>query len=262
MGRTAWLVLALAVGCVRAGGGQAADDGPRATDHARPDVLQHHDAQQDLRADAADQGAPTVGQQSLAIIDNLDDGQIVDNWQTQWFPAGEPGGITFAGQFASGNAAVWAYLRFALIKPIPAGSRITQATLRAFGLHLYQWDILTDALQVTLEDSADAPRVQSEDDAPDSGIGRKELPLSVRWPATGGLNWAVGAYNASPNLQSLVQALVDARGGLEQGAHLQFWLRHVDRMVDSEVGMEDFSKDPVAGAHAQLDLGWSPGGGN
>jgi hypothetical protein len=252
------LLVGSSAGCVRGGFEELPIGSDQRVDLIRdrgPADQTGDSAPADLRRDSAPADL-TAGQQELVITDNLDDGQITDNWTDEWLPNGEPGGIIFAGHFISGGVAVWGYLRFELAAAIPAGSVVDHAHVHVFGRATHKWNSAIHALRISLEDSADAAQVTSELDAPDVPSGRAEVPSIVRWPPSGGLTWPTGVTHVSPDLGSLFQQLIDARGGLAKGAHVQLWLRHIETDLDAEVGMDDFSRQ--GGTPARLTLQFEP----
>jgi hypothetical protein len=64
----------------------------------------------------------------------------------------------------------------------------------------------------------------------------------VRWPEELGLAWQHPGPNSTPDLSPLLQALVDEYGGLEAGAHVQFWIAiDVVDGLGEEIGWLDSS---------------------
>jgi len=172
-------------------------------------------------ADRPHDTAPTPDQcstQQLVVAGPSDDGEVGDNF---WFVNGESAGI-FIGYYGAGSE--WGYFRFALAQAIPKGATVTAATLSLQGRNTAYWDPSSHALQVSLEDSADAPPVTGAANAPFSGTGRPVVSGVLRWPATGGLTWLIGQPNLSPSLAPLLQQLV-GKTALPAGSHLQLWVR-------------------------------------
>jgi hypothetical protein len=167
------------------------------------------------------------GDDALVPIDDLDDGAIYpagDGYEAHWYPSGEENveGRQYLGQFPAGRQ-YYGYMRFQLPTALTAGSTIDSATLELFGHDDYLWDGAY-ALRVWLQESADAPKVGGISDYPTDGGSIAFVSSSVRWPEAGGLAWQQPGPNATPDLAVMLQALVDAQGGLEAGAHLQLWV--------------------------------------
>jgi len=85
--------------------------------------------------------------------------------------------------------------------------------------------------------------------------GRELTTAGVRWPVKGGLNWLLDAYNVSPDLEAIVQELVDGHNGLAAASHLQFWLRG-GQQVNAEVTSPDFKAPGYIGHPATLTITW------
>ncbi len=158
---------------------------------------------------------------SVAIAATEDDG---------WLWAEDPG-------FGQGNDAVWCgewragypefcYLRFSLPGAIPGRARVANARLRMWGIDTDSWDTAVDALLVRADVSGDARQVEDQTYYPGEANGPVLTTTEVLWQtgAGPGLTWVGGAWNESPDLGPVVQEVVDARGGLSAGAHLQLWV--------------------------------------
>lgn len=227
-GRTAIAVAALLSGCVRAGFG-----GP----------------------------GSQCDEQQLVILADADDGEIDHNGvllprgeaASTWKPHIDPDAL-YAGYWIDEETLTEGptrtYLRFQLSAALPAGASINEATLTLHGLDApvahADWDATTHALRVRAEDAADAPAVTS-------GTIPSLLPTSVRWPAQGGLTWQVGAGN-SVDVVPVLQALVDKKGGLSAGAHVQLWLWGEFSSVAAEVATPDIGRPGAV--PAGLEISW------
>ncbi len=200
-------------------------------------------------ADRPHDTAPTPDQcstQQLVVAGPSDDGEVGDNF---WFVNGESAGI-FIGYYGAGSE--WGYFRFALAQPLKPGATIVEARLSLTGTPgATSWDPSTHALQISLEDSADATAVSGDGDLPFTG-GRTTVSGFARWPASGGLTWLEGQENLSPNLASLVQALV-SKQGLAKGSHLQLWIR-ADQAVGADVVALDYSQPGFASRPTRLTI--------
>ena len=163
----------------------------------------------------------------LVIVDDLDDGAVylgADGMMGEWLPSGEMTGLGFCGEYP-GNARYFAWLRFAIPEGLPADTQVHAATIEMYGHATYFWDE-THALRVWVQQTADADAPASVSDHPEDPAGVLLGDASVRWADADdtGLTWVIPGPNASPDLAPLVQQLIDSNGGLEAGAHVQFWI--------------------------------------
>ena len=164
----------------------------------------------------------------LQISNNLDDGGISglsnSTLGDQLAQSGDSGdGVGYMGEWTPSNQ-YYNYFRFTLTNALPAGSVISNAKLEVNGLTHFNWSS-SYALRIFIQDSANAPQVDNANDYPGDAGGTELLGSNVRWPASGGLTWNYPEVNnGSPNLSSLVQALVDKYNGLSAGASIQFWI--------------------------------------
>jgi hypothetical protein len=159
--------------------------------------------------------------------ENLDDGAMYpagDGYSAHWYPSGEDNadGRQYLGQFPT-NEQYYGYMRFRLPEALPAGAIVDSVVLEISGHDEYNWDGAY-ALRVWVQDTADAAAVGGTFDYPQAGSSVVLSTESVRWPESGGLVWQQPGPNATPDLAGLVQALIDAHGGLAAGAHVQFWI--------------------------------------
>jgi hypothetical protein len=203
--------------------------------------------------DATTSGGP-IELGPIPIADDFDDGAIfVDGMTPAWLPSGERDLGGFFGEYPLGEP-YFGYFRFALPEAIAADAIVHAVVLELHGWAIHQWSAEEDALIVFVEMSADAAQVDGADAFPPAGqtlLGDE----SVRWPAEGGLVWAIDGPNASPDLSPLLQALVDTHGGLQSGAHVQFWLRKADLgSISSEVGYVDAFTDAASAATLSITL--------
>jgi hypothetical protein len=189
--------------------------------------------------------APLSGQLSLEVTGNLDDGEIELSGGEEWAVDGE-GGTIYMGYWTDPptDGRTWGYHRFALTGGIPAGASVTDARLVFWVTDAAYWD-LGQHLEVFVEDTADASLVDELGDYPGGASGTAFLAEVVRWPAAGGLSVQAGAPLTSPDLSRQLQQLVDAHGGLAQGAHVQLWVSSDDASGNCEVGIEDYSATSV-----------------
>ena len=205
----------------------------------------------------------TCSRRSLTIETKGDDGEI----------EGQTGNLTSAGEAPLppevhgiyigfwNNGPSWGYFRFRLPEAIPPDAVVTSATLLLRGLYrTTQWNPSIDALQVSLEASADAPIVDDPMAAPHLSVGRSLVSSKgvsvVRWPPQGGLDWKVDGDNRTPELAPLVGALLAAKGPFPAGAHVQLWLRGERTSGAAEVTTTVFENDNGSRPLARLDLEW------
>lgn len=199
---------------------------------------------------AGDVAPPEPSEMSLTISDDGDDGQFDPSTSVipaGWSAQGEYSNTLYLGSY---NIAEWGGLgggltpsafRFTLSHAIPAGSTVVDATLALYGRDAWDWDNSSDSLQVAVELSEDAEQVAGAADLPLVAGGRETLATTARWPEVGGLAWQNLSWNESPNLAALLQELVDTVGGLEAGAHVQFFVYGTTANINSEVAVEDSS---------------------
>jgi hypothetical protein len=193
----------------------------------------------------------------ISLANNAADGLIsVSGGRYTWLPSGEQSG-GYLGEWPE-DSEYAGYFRFALPSAIPAGATILDARLEIHGAPVWEWQPSTDALDIALQDDADAPEVDAGSMYPyDINPDRVALlPPRVRWPEDGGLSWDETDWNESPDLSPLVQVLVDGHDGIEAGAHLQFWIAKTDlaASVASEVGFIEFSQNPAFSATLSLSF--------
>jgi hypothetical protein len=158
----------------------------------------------------------------LSLDTAADDGEVQGS---QWYPDGEAQGLQI-GYWDTDKT--WGYFRFALTAPVPQGALIKSASLTLVGNSRDTWNPQTNALQIHLEDSADAAVVSGADANPSNGTGRVLTKASVRWPSSGGLDWGVdGKTNTSPDLGAMLQEAGTKRS-LPAGTHVQLWVVGAD----------------------------------
>jgi hypothetical protein len=196
----------------------------------------------------------------LVPSENLDDGAMFpagDGYNAHWYPSGEDNaeGRQYLGQFPTSEQ-YYAYMRFRLPEAVPAGSSVEGVVLEISGHDEYDWRGAY-ALRVWVQDTPDAAAVGGTFDYPQDGSSVVLSAESVRWPESGGLVWQQPGPNATPDLAMLVQALVDAHGGLAAGAYVQFWIgEDVLDGTGEEVGWFDsIAGDELA---PRLSLGFHP----
>lgn len=156
----------------------------------------------------------------LAIAIDRDDGQL-----DAFAPQGDAMGWQHLGA---------AYYRFRLEEEIAPDAIVQHARLRLWG-RARSGD--RHELSIALEDSADAAQIER-------GEARSLLAPRVRWMP----EWSVGGWNHSPDLSPLFEALIAARGGLGEGAHVQLFVT-AER---GEVSVEDFSNLEMHQAELRL----------
>jgi hypothetical protein len=228
-------------------------------DASEPGDLEHGErALLDSRGDHA--VCPSLIPQILPLAAAQDDGEIevagtyrswMEQGETPDAASGDPPGL-YMGNWDTGLT--WAYFRFPLSAPIPAGASVVEATLELWGKHATAgWSTNNHALRVHGELSADAPVVSSSDDLPDVG-SRAFTQQSVRWPPSGGLTWYLGAYNVSPNLSAIVQEVLTAQGGLAAGSYLQLWLSGDFSTGAAEVATPEFRESQPQDHSPRLTL--------
>lgn len=195
-------------------------------------------------------GAPDS--QSLTITNDNDDGEI---WTAGplFDYNGEFGTILYSGVYQ--NTPLFTFVRFALTKAIPAGATVTSATLNVRGVDFYGWHALAFYLKIQANDSADAAQVTSINDYPGGSSGFA-FTSNVNWPTAGYLDsWNSSGMNASPDLKSIIQFLVNKYGGLASGAHVQLWLYSDQSGIDAEAGFADYGAPDF---NTTLDINWTP----
>lgn len=195
--------------------------------------------------------------QELGILVTADDGEITGGLL---LPSGETwhGNLIHAGSWATvasgGPTLTYAYLRFRLGQPLPAGAAIASATLEVYGHALTggsQWSPQKHKLVISADRSADAPQVVSAAACPGCAKATAQT-AALDWSS---IVWKPNAWNTTPDLGPIVQELVDAHGGLKAGAHLQLWLRAPSIYPeDAELPFEDL--DHAGGRAARLTLSW------
>lgn len=196
----------------------------------------------------------------LEILDDADDGQMYMNGMNLvWLPSGEMGNSGFAGEYPEGER-YFGYFRFELPIEIVDGATIENAVLSLFGQTPYVWQPEVYAMGIWVEDIDDAPAVQSPSQMPTIGAMGNETvlmlrPESVRWPEQGGLPWAVGEWNDTPDLGELLTLHVAAQGGLVAGSHVQLWVAmHEPNNALGEIGFAESSAFPDLAARLELDV--------
>ena len=203
-----------------------------------------------------DTDTDTGSDDPIPLASTADDGQIyVNGGRYTWLPWGEDSG-GFIGEYPQGSAYA-GYFRFAIPSALPDGATILEARLTLTGTTVHDWNLSEHALEIAVQDAADAPEVDlgamyPYDQNPDSVA---LLASRVRWPESGGLTWTLGMSNESPDLAPLIQELVDANGGLAAGAHVQFWItKAAPLQMPSEVGFIEFSGNPQSAASLSLSF--------
>jgi len=179
-------------------------------------------------------GVETTGSKGDVVVlgplvpqENLDDGAMYpagDGYLPHWYPSGEENaeGCQYLGQFPT-SAQYYGYMRFQLPEAVPAGAVVDSVVLEIFGHDEYSWNGAY-ALRVWVQDTSDAAAVGGTFDYPQDGSSVVLSTESVRWPEEGGLVWQQPGPNATPDLAALLQALIDAHGGLAAGAYVQLWV--------------------------------------
>ncbi len=197
-------------------------------------------------------GEQTIG--PLAIAENLDDGCMYGtaNGGVTWLPSGEANMLGFLGEFPLGRP-YYGYFRFELPQALPMGTGVPSATLTLDGHTTYQWNRDAYALAIRIEVSEDAAQVQGEERFPANGQTQLYEEF-VRWPEAGGLVWDVDGTNVSTDVGPLIEALLQDVGGLEAGAHVQFWISKAELVQDAEVGYVDFTANPNRAATLTLTV--------
>jgi len=218
-------------------------------DQAKPDQAKADQAKPDMPPPDLPKPDVTCKQTVLLVTANSDDGEV-DNYNLS--RNGESGTI-FIGYW---SVTTWAYFRFRLDQALPAGAVITGASLELWGHDLVgSWNSSSDALEILVEDAADALAAASTADIPLQVGGRPVTQAKVRWPTTGGLAWKLTQYNASSDLKAPLQELVNDYGGLAQNAHVQLWIRGV-QAKQAEVGTHNFLEPGYAAHPHRLTISW------
>lgn len=183
--------------------------------------------------------------QTLSILEENDDGEI-------WMGFNPGSQIVFNGENNSSDvyAGIWdgipvlTFLRFKLVKAIPAGSTITNAQLSLYGNGDFYWNNSTHLI-ITADDSANANQLTSAADRIGGENGRNAVPVTVDWYGAAGanLNWNTSGLNTSSNISTIIQSIVDRNNGIAANSYIQLWL-YTDAPATSgsgaEVGIADF----------------------
>ncbi len=182
-----------------------------------------------------------------------DDGEF---FGPMFYPSGD---VNSLGMGHWNNYLLYGYFRFALPQALPSNATIGKVTLSLWGIDVSgDWVSGNAFLKVSIEDVADAMVVGTTDRRPGGKSPVNLAVRTVRWPATGGLNWNLNTWNDSPNLGAMIQHLVDSRSGLAMGNYVQFWIDYPSPTspFNGSVGTEDRS---VNGGHeAKLSISWCP----
>lgn len=234
----------------------ARHDSDVAVDKGQTDVSMPDATQPDLGLDLGlDLGQPDAAcsQMVLVLASKDDDGEIDG---TTWDPDGEAQGDICIGTWDGDS--VWGYFRFELSQAIPAGASIGNTTLELWGHPNYtyakwQWQPATHALEVYAEKAATAPPVTQSTEAPFLPAGRPVTSAIVRWPSSGGLAWLPAQWHTSPSLAPVLQEVVNSKGSLAAGNHLQLWVRGA-QLAQGEVATVAYGKPGFK--PARLTVNW------
>lgn len=196
-----------------------------------------------LIADASDVDARdcTSGCTEVTVSSGLDDDDGAIN-RGQLHISGVTGGLIELGHLAGDPA--WGYFRFRLPTAIPSGASIVDTRLTLQPDPADGWDEARHQLRIFAEDTADAAVITSFEERPDGtvpGFVRAVLDTPVGWNDAG-LPWPADGPISTPSLAPLLQRLVDDRGGLAVGSHVQFWIRGEGFSVDAAVVVADGSR--------------------
>lgn len=194
---------------------------------------------------------------NLVITDGADDGEIDTRYSS--FCANGEGGYDYIGAYSGGE--VFGFFRFDL--PISlAGKTIDSAILSLRGFDTWNWNSTSEFIRIWVTASSDAARPTSAANTPsiatynpgNTTLYPSTLTSGIRWPASGGLTWSTSGYNASPDISSLIQHLIDS-SGLTDG-HITVWVGSpASEVSDSEVSCYDYGTDPTKAA--KLDITYS-----
>jgi hypothetical protein len=205
------------------------------------------DARFDVKPDVPD-GTLT---QTLTVANALDEGEID---QGAWYPDGEDVGAVdtlFIGYYP--NNWTWAYFRLVIATTIPPGATIVDGRLHLWGRGTTSIPAGSRALLAFGELAQDPAAVTTINDRPTGTTGRPLTQASVRWPETGGIEWATDAWNDSTNLAPVIAELAGSTGRAA-GTHIQLWIRG-ESAVAGEVGSDSF--DVPGSHHATLEIAWT-----
>jgi len=202
------------------------------------------------KADLPKTDLPKCTPLTLTVTAAADDGEV---WLPNYFyPDGEGSNHELYIGADSGKT-MWGYFRFALGQSIPGKATISAATLRVYGVGVWQWQS-TMAIEVLAELSADAPVVTKASEAPITGSSARAVTTAVvRWPATGGMSWSQSAWNTAPSVAALLQEVVTKQSGLAAGSHLQLWIRGA-QTSSGAVGIADYLGPGYANHPTELSL--------
>jgi len=159
-------------------------------------------------------GGPPPCPREVLVASNFDDGEIYNGMLSR---SGSDARIfmgTWDGQLE------WTFFRFEIPPDLGPPSTVS---LHLWGAQESGWGD-NDHLSVLVEQNVDAPVVDGAGDLPGTMAGRPTLPLEVRWPQMGKLDWNTNSFNESPDL-SPAFADLRARGGMQPGQHVQLWIR-------------------------------------
>jgi hypothetical protein len=189
-----------------------------------------HDAGSDAGVDA---GGCHV--QMLHVVATADDGQWEAAPSDLWSPDGTSGTL-HCGSFSDTGPIFfydWCYFRFAVQTTIPAAATSFSADLALLEAGFLNWDTLPDATRalVVFAEPVPATAISSmtEPMARTSALG-----TSVRWPTTGGLDWAASGTATSPELLPILGG-AQTSGALVRDATIQVWVRGVDEGAEAYV---------------------------
>ena len=183
---------------------------------------------------------------SIQIAQDEDDASTLSALSGYFFQSGEwgCGNGAMGGIWEGQPVYYWGLYRFILpAGGIPSGSTVTNTTLTLRGIDNAttedDWDD-TYPFVVQAQKVSNAAQITTANIDPVKTPAQVPLTTaSVTW-STGagpGLLWSKTSDNVTPNLNALVQEVVDSSGGLAGGAAIRFWLRS-DRPAQ-DVGFAD-----------------------
>jgi hypothetical protein len=183
----------------------------------------------------------------VSVAANNDDGQMLSS---AWYNNGESSdGITWAGYVSSEEQ--YFVFNFVLSAAIPAGTTVTNATVRVYGRDAYLWSNGTDDLVVKATDAASAPVVANVSERPVEcdGGSTATTTTTVAW---NNVTWDTAGWNTSPNISTVINELVSDNSGLANGARICLWINGgpVEHYVGGEL-YEHAGSNP-----AELTIQW------
>jgi len=172
-------------------------------------------------------------------------------------------GDSYVGEYGA-NADYMGAFQFTFPSAIAAGKTIQSAVLSLYGWDTYNLGSgLVCAVWIsdsaTVADWTSNNHVMTKPDLPSwctqTTVACVTYPATraagVLWPSSGTMNgvWSTTGWNASPDIKTLIQHLVDTYGGIASGAKIRVWFgSHAILNAGTEVGFRDYAYTTKADA--------------